>query len=308
MASREFTRALRSIRAWALQARRDDGGLDLEGLRDATDGGFLPVPKTTKVTPTQLGGRAAEWIVDAQSDPSRRLLYLHGGGFVAGGLASHRPLIAAIARASGCVALGVDYRLAPEHPFPAAIDDCVAAWEHVRGNGPEGPGPAARCFVGGDSAGGGLTLSCMIAARDRGLPLPDAAFTLSAYTDWTSSGASMRSRAEVDPVIGLKMIPETRALYLQGADPEDPLASPLFADPTGLPPLLMQVGDHEVLRDDTVRFAEAARARGVDVTLEVWPEMIHCWQLFGDVFPEARAAIERVGAYLRAPPSTSIRS
>ncbi|MCA9717608.1 MAG: alpha/beta hydrolase [Myxococcales bacterium] len=305
MPSREFTRALRSIRVWAEQARTETGALDLAGLRDATDGGFIPVPEGITILDARIGELAAEWVLDRASDPARRLLYLHGGGYLAGGLASHRPLVAAIARASGCSVLVPAYRLAPEHPFPAAVEDAVLAYQYLRAHGPRGDAaidavPGGRVFIAGDSAGGGLTLACMLRTREGGIPLPHAAVTLSAYTDCALTGDSMRTRAEVDPVIGLKMIPEAVALYLAGADPRDPLASPLYGDPAGFPPLLMQVGDAELLRDDTVRFAERARERGVDVTLEVWPDMIHVWQLFTGVFPEAQAAVERVGAFLRA--------
>ncbi len=304
MASKEFTRALRSIRVWAEQARTETGELDLEGLRDATDGGFIPVPEDVITTPTRIGAMPAEWIQTPASDPARRLLYLHGGGYLAGGLDSHRALVVAIARASGCCVLVPAYRLAPEHPFPAAVEDAALAYRHLRAHDPEGAAPLeqrddARLFIAGDSAGGGLTLACMLHAREAGVPLPDAAVTMSAYTDCALTGESMKTRAALDPVIGTKMIPEAVAMYLAGADPRDPLASPLYGDPEGLPPLLMQVGDAELLRDDSVRFATRARRRGVDVTLEVWPDMIHVWQLFAGVFPEAQAAIDRIGEYLR---------
>ncbi len=302
MASKEFKRALRSIRIWAEQARTDTGELDLEGLRDATDGGFIPVPEDVVTRPTRIGAIAAEWIQTPTSDPARRLLYLHGGGYLAGGLDSHRALVVAIARASNCSVLVPAYRLAPEHPFPAAVEDAALAYQYLRGHGPDGSASVgdARVFIAGDSAGGGLTLACMLHARDAGVPLPDAAVTMSAYTDCALSGESMTTRVEVDPVIGTKMIPEAVAMYLNGADPREPLASPLYGDPAGFPPILMQVGDAELLRDDTVRFAEQARQRGVEITLEVWPEMIHVWQLFAGVFPEAQAAIDRVGAFLRS--------
>lgn len=299
MASREFHRALRSIRAWARQARHDDDSLDLAGLRDATDGGFMDMPGDIEVSKTQLGSRAGEWLMAPSSDADARILYLHGGGYLAGGLASHRPLICELARQTGCSCLQVDYRLAPEHPFPAAVEDAIVAYQSIFAAGPRGQGRARAVFVIGDSAGGGLALSTLIAAKQRQLPRATAAVTMSAYTDCALTGASIQSRAHADPVIGVKMLPEAVALYLAGSDPKHPLASPLYANPTGLPPLLMQVGDAEILRDDTTRFGAHARAHGVDVTVEVWPEMTHNWHLFLGIFPEAQAAVERISSFVR---------
>lgn len=259
----------------------------------------FPVPDGVQVTAVEANGVPSEWIVAPGSDPSRRLLYLHGGGYVIGNLNTHRHLSAAIAQASGCAVLAADYRLAPEHPYPAAVDDALAAYRFLRENGPDGPGAAAATFIAGDSAGGGLTLATLVAARDAGVALPDAAVPLSAWTDLTNSGEAYTTRKDIDPLVTKDLIDKMAATYLGGADAKSPLASPLFADPAGLPPLLMQVGDAEVLLTDTTAFAEKARAAGVPVEVEVWPEMFHVFQHFYQAFPEGRQAIDRVGEFVR---------
>jgi epsilon-lactone hydrolase len=264
-----------------------------------------------EVRKVDAAGVPCEWLLARGSDPDSRLLYIHGGGWTAGGLESHRPLSARLAAATGCAVLAVDYRLAPEHAFPAGLDDCLAAYGWLRANGPRGAAPAASLFVAGDSAGGNLTLALLLALKQRGLPLPNAAVPVSPATDFTASGESWRTRATADPILtmgadGIRMLAN---VYLQGrALPEDPLASPLFGDFRGLPPLLFHVGDAEVLLDDSVRAAEKAKKAGVDVTLEVWPEMPHVWHAFAPFLPEATRAIERIGAFVRersVPSSTS---
>ena len=194
--------------------------------------------------------------------------------------------------------LVIDYRLAPEHPYPAAVDDALAAVRWISANGPNGPAPASATFVAGDSAGGGLTLATLIGARNHGVRMPDAAVTLSAWNDLACIGNTMHTRAAVDPMVTAALLQRMIGEYLQGGNPAQPLASPLYADLRGLPPLLMQVGDAEVLLDDTLRVAEKAQAAGVDVTVDVYPEMIHIFQLFAPVLPEGQQAIDRIGAFL----------
>ncbi|MFA6110916.1 MAG: alpha/beta hydrolase, partial [Candidatus Latescibacterota bacterium] len=195
----------------------------------------------------------------------------------------------------GCVVLLPDYRLAPEHRFPAAIEDCVAAHEWMRDRGPDGPAAARATFIAGDSAGGGLTLAALLALRDRGLPLPLAGVPLSACTDLTLQSESLQS--EEDPICSARCMPVFASLYLGDADPRDPLASPVFGDYAGLPPLLFQVGQHEMLRDDSIRAAAKARSDGIEVTLEVWPGMVHVFQI--RELPESREAIARIAGFLR---------
>ena len=240
----------------------------------------------------------AEWIVPRGADPTLRLVYLHGGGYVAGSPRSHRGLAARLARAAGCVALVPDYRLAPEHPCPAAIEDARRALAHAFDHGPDGPAPAARVLLAGDSAGGGLALATALAARDRGERLPARMATLSAWTDLACTGASMTSRAEVEAMLPVPLIRDWPRHYLGGRDATDPAASPLYADLADLPPLLMQVGDAEVLLDDTVRFAAKAEKAGVDVRMEVFPEAFHVFQAFAGSLPEGRAALASLGAFL----------
>ena len=249
-----------------------------------------------------LAGVACEWLLAPGADPDKRLLYIHGGGWTSGNLDSHRPLSARISQAAGVAVLAVHYRLAPEHAFPAGLDDCVHAYRWLRSNGPNGAAPARAIFIAGDSAGGNLTLATLLACRERGIPLPTGAIPLSAATDFSASGESFRSRAAADPIIPANpdAIRALGPVYTQGrADPLAPLCSPLNGDLRGLPPLLIQVGDAEVLLDDSTRLAAKARAAGVDATLSVYPEMPHVWQLFAPFLPEASAAIEEIGAWVR---------
>jgi epsilon-lactone hydrolase len=249
-----------------------------------------------------LAGLACEWLLARGADPDKRLLYIHGGGWTAGNLDSHRPLSARISQAAGAAVLAVHYRLAPEHPFPAGLDDCVHAYRWLRNNGPNGATPARSVFIAGDSAGGNLTFATLLACKERGLPQPTGAIPLSAATDFSASGESFRTRAAADPILAAAAagIPAIGAAYTQGrADPLSPLCSPLNGDLRGLAPLLIQVGDAEVLLDDSTRIAAKARAAGVDVTLSVYPEMPHVWQLFAPFLPEATAAIEEIGAFVR---------
>lgn len=258
-----------------------------------------PAPEGTMVTPVDAGGVRAEWVVADDAASDRRLLYLHGGGYVIGCPATHRDLAGRLSKAARVAVLVLDYRLAPEHPYPAAVDDALAALRWIGGNEPDGPAPASATFVAGDSAGGGLTLATLIGARDGSVRMPDAAVTLSAWADLACTGSTMLTRAAVDPMVTAAVLQRMLREYLQGGNPAQPLASPLYANLRGLPPLLMQVGDAEVLLDDTLRVAEKAKAAGVDVTVEVYPEMIHVFQLFAPVLPEGQQAIDRIGAFLK---------
>jgi acetyl esterase/lipase len=242
------------------------------------------------------GGVPGEWIAPAGAADGKAILYFHGGGFRLGSVASHRDLIARIADASGCRVLAIDYRLAPEHRFPAPIEDALAAYQWMRG---QGLAPEDIAFAG-DSAGGNLVLAAMLCLRERGLELPAAAAMLSPWTDMTASGASYVSRAEADPIHQRAMILALARSYLgEDVDPRQPLASPLFGDLAGLPPLLIQVGDRETVLDDSVRLAERARAAGIAVELQVWDGMIHVFQMFSAELAEARQAIGSLAGFLR---------
>ena len=212
-----------------------------------------------------------------------------------GSLNTHRDLMGRISRAAQARVLGLDYRLAPEHPFPAAVDDTLAGYRFLLEQGlvPE------RLAIAGDSAGGALTLAALIAGRDAGLPMAGAAVCLSPFLDLEGTGESIKTRADVDPIATPEVIDVWAKAYLAGADPRTPLANPLYADLAGLPPMLIEVGDHEVLLDDSTRLAERAQAAGVQVKLEVWPEMIHRWHSYASVLPEGQQAIDDIGTFIR---------
>ena len=245
------------------------------------------------VTAASLSGVPCEWVATPNAgDPV--VLYFHGGGYVMGSAATHREMASRIARAATGRVLLADYRLAPEHPFPAALEDAVAIYRGLTADiAPE------RIVIAGDSAGGGLTLATLVALRDRGLPLPAGAVTLSAWSDLAQTGESMVTRDALDPSVHRELCQLMADTYLAGGDPRDPLASPLYADLAGLPPLLMQVGTREVLMDDTTRVTERARAAGVDVTVEEYDDMFHVFQLMAFLLPEGQEAIDAIGAFVR---------
>ncbi len=245
--------------------------------------------------PTDAGGVPAEWVVVPGASVGRVILYLHGGGYVMGSINSHRDLATRLSRAAAARVLLIDYRLAPEHPHPAAVEDAVAAYRWLLSTG----AAASRITVAGDSAGGGLTVATLVALRDGGTPLPAAGVCLSPWVDLEGIGDSMTTQAAADPMVQRDPLRKMAALYLAGQDPRTPLAAPLYANLSGLPPLLIQVGTAETLLDDSTRLAERARKAGVNVTLEPWEDMIHVFQAFAPILPEGREAIERIGAFVR---------
>ena len=257
--------------------------------------GNAPLPDGIGCEPVTAGGVPAAWIDAPGVRRDAVMLYLHGGAYCIGSILSHRAHVARLAEACGLRALLLDYRLAPEHPFPAAVEDAVAAyrWLLERGTSPR------RLVVAGDSAGGGLTLATLVALRDRGVPLPAAGVCISPWTDLALSGATMESRAAVDPLCQRATLGRAAAAYLGARDARTPLASPLYADLHGLPPLLIHVGDAETLLDDATRLAERARAAGVEVTSEVWDDMIHVFHVFAPLLPEATQALAKIGRFVR---------
>ncbi len=268
------------------QRRRD---IDARGLA-------YGLPGDVAVEPLNANGVRAEWTVTPNDDRDAALLYLHGGGYVIGSLDSHRHLAAEAGRAAGIAALALDYRLAPEHPFPAAVDDALAGYRYLLARGIK-PG---RVALAGDSAGGGLVVALMVAIRDAGLPQPACGWCISPWVDMEAIGETMASKAEADPTVQRAGIRDMAKLYLNGADPRSPLAAPLYADPTGLSPLLIQVGACETLLDDAIRLARLAGAADVRVDLQVWPEMIHVWHLFHPELDAGLDAIKAGGAFIRA--------
>ena len=255
---------------------------------------ILPVAPDVDVAPVDAGNVPCERLAAAGVDLDRAVLYLHGGGYASGSVRSHRSFCARISAAASAPVLDVDYRLAPEHPYPAAVDDALVAYRWLLG---EGLAPE-RVVVAGDSAGGGLAAALLLAARAAGDPLPAGAVLLSPWLDLTLAGASMHLRAAEDPICSRERLAESAAWYAAGEDPACPLVSPLFGELEGLPPLLVLVGTAEVLLDDSLRFGAGADAAGVDLTLVVEEDLLHVWPLFPDV-PEADAAIELIGEWVR---------
>jgi epsilon-lactone hydrolase len=256
----------------------------------------FPTPADVKIEGVSAPAVPAEWLRPPSAVAGRVVLYLHGGGYVIGSPRSHRHLAAAIASAGAASALLLDYRLAPEHPFPAALDDAVAAYRWLLGQG-TAPG---HVVIAGDSAGGGLTVATLLALREASVPLPAGGVCISPWVDLTCSAASYRTKADVDPIVQKGPVEEMAHAYLGDRDRRTPLASPLFADLHGLPPLLIHVGSDEVLLDDAVQLAERAQQAGVTATLEVWDHMIHVWHWFLPMLEEAESAVEAIGRFIRA--------
>jgi epsilon-lactone hydrolase len=259
-------------------------------------GSTSPVATDIRLEATDANGVAAEWSLAPGSDPSRVLLFFHGGGYCSGSIVSHRGMVTEVGRSARVRTLAVAYRLAPEHPFPAALEDARAAYRFLLDHGIAAP----RIVVGGDSAGGGLTLALMTSLRDAGERLPGCAWLVSPWVDLQMTGASLAEKANVDPLISKPYLEELASAYLAGADPANPLVSPLNADLAGLPPLLVQVGSAETLLDDAVRITRRAGAADVRINLEIWPHMIHAWHLWAAQLEEGRGAIASAGAFIRA--------
>ena len=255
----------------------------------------FPMDEDIATQRVNAGGVPAEWIDAPGADQSRVLMYLHGGGYVIGSMRTHRTTLGRISRAAGVRVLGLDFRLAPENPFPAALEDSVSSYQWLLSQGFKSSGIA----FAGESAGGGLVVSTLVALRYLGEPMPAAGIGGSSWADLEQSGASMVTNAEVDPSVTSKGLWKRCAMYMGGKDPRAPLASPVHADLTGLPPLLLMVGSVEVLVDDSTRLAEKGREAGVDVTLEVWDDMPHNWHTFAPMLPEGQRAIERMSDHLR---------
>jgi monoterpene epsilon-lactone hydrolase len=256
---------------------------------------FLVVPPDVRSEAVNAGGVPAEWITTPQATDERVIYYLHGGGYTAGSINTHREMLSRLSRAAAARALAIDYRLAPEHPFPAAVEDATTAYRWLLDTGVE----PSRLVIAGDSAGGGLTVATLVALRDAGDPLPTAGVCISPWVDMEGIGKSMTTKAEADPIEQWQELLVDAKAYLGNADPRTPLAAPLYADLTGLPPLLIQVGTAETLLDDSTRLAERARAAGVDVVLEPWEDMIHVWHFFASMLSEGQQAIDRVGEFIR---------
>jgi acetyl esterase/lipase len=266
----------------------------IEEMRRDWEALHAPDASVPAAVPVSADGVAAAWIGREGLRRDRAILFFHGGGFQMGSVETHRALAAVIADGAGCRVFSVNYRLAPEHRFPAPVEDALAAWHWLAAAGLD----ARRIALAGDSAGGGLALSLMLALKGRGRALPAAAALMSPWTDMEASGASYETRAAADPFHQRATIRALARTYLgRGGDPRDPLASPIMGDLTGLPPLLIQVGERETVLDDSRVLAERASAAGVEAKLEIWPGMFHVFQLYPEL-AEARAAVAAIGAHL----------
>ena len=294
MASPELKTITEMLRARQQEAPSDISFPASRAMFEQMTAAF-PLPAGVASTPVDAGGIPAEWIAASRAGDDQTIYWLHGGGYCIGSINTHRGMLARISAATRARVFAIDYRLAPEDPFPAAVEDAVSGylWLLASGVDPE------QIIIGGDSAGGGLAVATVVALKEDGKPLPAAAVCISPWTDMALTGDSLRSKAETDPMITNDGITRVRDAYVGDSDPSAPLVSPIYAGLSGLPPLLIQVGENEVLLNDSTRLAERAEAAGVDVTLEVWPEMIHVWHFFAAMLPEGQKAIDRIGEWVR---------
>jgi epsilon-lactone hydrolase len=287
---------INAVRALLNSRARPTGWMERRQRLDEI-GTVWPVADDVKLEPTDLDGVSAEWSSTAGSDVSRVMLFFHGGGYCSGSIVSHRRMVTEAGRAAGVRTLAVGYRLAPEHPFPAAFNDAFTVWRCLRKQGV----PARNIAVAGDSAGGGLTLALLNRLRDAKEDLPGCAWLVSPWTDLTMSGSTLVTKDGDDPLIHKAYLEELAAAYVPaGIARNDPRLSPLYADLCGLPPMLIQIGSTETLLDDAVRMAAAAGAAETPVTLEIWPHMIHAWPLWNGGLEAGRGALRNAGAFMRS--------
>lgn len=293
MVSKEMENLLNFIK----QTQDQSTEPSVEGLRESFKqiGNMMRVPKDAKCEPINIVGTSAEWISVPESKNDRVLLYFHGGGYIAGSIHSHREYCVHLARASKTRVLLIDYRRAPEHCFPAALEDATKVYDWLISS--QGIKPK-NIVIAGESAGGGLTIATLLKLRDDNKELPAAGIPLSPFLDLAVTGNSIKTKADVDPMATEADLKFCVEQYLGKEDKKNPLASPLYADLKNLPPLYIQVGTAEILLDDAVRFADKAKAAGVNVELEVWDDMTHMFQMFATMIPEGRDAIAKIGEFV----------
>jgi monoterpene epsilon-lactone hydrolase len=281
----------------ASRSRPALGELTIEEMRAQMEADLtqFPLAPDVRCQPVDAGSVPAEWVTTPESVEERVIYYLHGGGYVGGSITTNREMASRLARAAKARVLLIGYRLAPEHPFPAAVEDSMTGYRWLLSNGVK----PARVAIAGESAGGGLSVATLVALRDALEPLPAAAVAVSPWVDMEALGESMVTKAVLDPLLQRDMLLEMARAYLGNANPRTPLASPIHADLAGLPPLLIQVGTAEVLYDDARRLAERAESAGVEVILEPWEDMIHMWHAFAHMLPEGQQAIDRIGAFVQ---------
>lgn len=271
---------------------------DLSERRERLDalGAQYSLPADVRVEAVDANGVVAEWTTTPEAKTGRAILFLHGGGYISGSLDSHRHMIAQAGREARSRTLALAYRLAPEHPFPAALEDALGGYAFLLAQGFD----PKNIAIAGESAGGGLAVATLTSIRDAGMNLPACAWLSSPWVDLEMAGASMSAKSTVDPLIQKSYLQELAAMYLGGVDARTPLASPIHANLSRLPPMLIQVGSAETLLDDAVRLASVAGAADVRLTLEVWPDMIHAWHLFCQQVAAGRRALAAVGAFMRS--------
>jgi acetyl esterase/lipase len=295
MGSPQLQQLLEQQKAFAQGAAQAKNPQELRATMAAAFSAF-PSANEVKCEPVNANGVKAEWITAKNAAPDRVVMYLNGGGYVMGSIDTHRELVARLSKAAQSRGFVLDYRLAPENPFPAAVDDSIAAyrWLLAQGYKPE------RIVIAGDSAGGGLAVSTLVALRDLGASLPAAAVCISPWVDFEAEGESMTSRAAQDPLVTRDMILNLAKMYMgEKGSLREPLAAPINAYLNDLPPLFIQVGNSETLLDDSTRLADKAKEAGVDATLQIWDEMPHVWHLAAPVLPEGQEAIDKIGEFVR---------
>jgi len=286
----------RRLSSWYMK-RINPKRTDFDKMRARLDtvAGMAPIADGVARRNSEICGLNVAWLTPDLAVPGKLLLYWHGGGYVMGSSKSHAPIVSHIARAARVTALIPEYRLAPEHPYPAAIDDAVWVYRALLADGYK----PADIVVAGDSAGGGLTVAMLATLRDAGDPLPDAVFLMSPWLDLSGQGESMISRKDHDPWFDPEHLPHVIEHYCDQTRLRDPLVSPVYADASDLPPTLIQVGEDEILLSDSERFAANMRAAGRPVELDVWPGMWHVWQMFIGLMPESRRAVDKIGKFIR---------
>ncbi len=282
-----------------LMKMKNHGTLDVEKARKDLEGQvfLFKTPRNVKVEPISIEGILAEWLLPKGCNIDRVIIYLHGGSYHAGSLRTHRGLAARIGINSNSSVLSVDYSLAPENPFPAAIKDVVTVYKwllEAQGFAPK------KIIISGDSAGGGLTLASLLKLREENLSLPAAGICLSPVTDFAITGESIKTKAKEEIMLTENEIKQSVEIYAKGQSVKHPLISPLYADLPGLPPLLIQTGTAEILLDDSTRFAQKAIEQGVTVDLDLWDNMFHVFQIFGKLIPESKKALKKIGDFAKS--------
>ena len=290
--------AIQEVRALLEAAPLDEENRTPQEMRESINAmtGAFPVPEDAKITEAKIGGVAGEWMDRAGVDSDHLVLYFHGGGYVIGSPKTHRALTAKLGMSAGARVFAADYRMGPENPFPAAVEDAFSAYKGLIDK--EGFDPS-KTAISGDSAGGGLTMALLVKLRDEGIPLPKCAALLSPWVDLTGDSPTLTSLADRDPIVQKESLLQLAGWYLGGADAKNPLASPLFANLKNLPPLLIHVGTDETLLDDSKTLHKNAKKAGVPSEIEIWDDMIHVWHAFHFILPEGAEALDKIGAFMK---------